>query len=419
MPLGGKRTRYTIIGKPGLQLVVTPSEAEPSRRWHVRYQIGHGRVARMRGNDSIGDIKHWSIGQAWEKACEIVRQAKSGVDPKAERKTSVVAAEQAQRTLKVVYQEWINWPGRARTLRPPSLAAYGWQFRHIEPRLGNLPVSDLNKESIAMALEEIRVATTDPEKGRRGYMATKCLALIRMICRYAVDRDYIDRDPTRGITTPVPKTNPAGRRNRAPTDNELRQLWCAAPSHMSPQHVRLMRLAFLLGKRVSEMCGAAKSEIDLDSERPHWFIPGEREGNKSREAQVVPLPPLAAAILRDQLASAAKSHFAFPARGIADKATLRHAPSQAYSALRDAIGIAKSVRFHDARSLITDQMAKLGVPSEYRSHVLHHTRDMRASLANSVYSTYDFEAEKRRALELWERRLTEIVEGRTASPERW
>ena len=98
---------------------------------------------------------------------------------------------------------------------------------------------------------------------------------------------------------------------------------------------------------------------------------------------------------------------------------MRHAPSGAFAGLRAKLGISGSVRFHDSRGLITDQMAKIGVPSEYTSHVLHHTGDTRASLADSVYSTYDYEPQKRRALELWERRLLEIVEGRPASGEKW
>ena len=219
----------------------------------------------------------------------------------------------AQCTLEAVYLEWLAWPVRERTLRHRSLDAYGWQFKHIQPTLGNLPLGELTREQIEEVLDDVRVTTTGPDSGMRGYMATKCLALIRSICRYAVDRDYINKDPTRGMSPPVPKKNRAGRRHRAPSDLELKQLWVGAPQYMNSQNVRMMKLAFLLGKRVSEMCGALQGEIDLISERPSWLIPGEREGNKSRERQVVPLPPLAVAILREQLSSAAGSRFALPA----------------------------------------------------------------------------------------------------------
>jgi hypothetical protein len=44
---------------------------------------------------------------------------------------------------------------------------------------------------------------------------------------------------------------------------------------------------------------------------------------------------------------------------------------------------------------------------------------MRATLAAKSYSTYDHMVEKRRALEMWERRLLAIVEGQELPSERW
>ena len=64
------------------------------------------------------------------------------------------------------------------------------------------------------------------------------------------------------------------------------------------------------------------------------------------------------------------------------------------------------------------QMAALGVPTELRSRTLHHTGDLQ-QLANTVYSAYDFMAERLRALELWETRLLEIVEDRAPAGQRW
>ena len=53
--------------------------------------------------------------------------------------------------------------------------------------------------------------------------------------------------------------------------------------------------------------------------------------------------------------------------------------------------------------------------------------DVRQCVTNQVsgqgtggrYDQRDYLAEKRRALEMWERRLMEIVEGRPASGDRW
>ena len=417
-PLDGKRTKYSITGHPGLVLDVTPGDPDSSRRWFVRYQVGRG-TGRRQGYNAIGDIKHWSIAQAWEDASRIIREAQGGADPKAERQAVRQAKETEARTVEAVYLDWLDNPGRKRTLRDKSREAYEWQFKHLRPRLGSTPIAILTTAGVRIALEAIRVATTNRGRGQRGYMATKCLKLMRSVCRFAEDTGYVDRDPTRGIDLPVPERNPDGRQHRPPTDIELRQLWDAAPKHISDQHVRAMKLAFLLGKRVSEMCGARKSEVTLDGDKPSWFIPGAREGNKSREDQVVPLPPLAVSILKEQMLAAGETPFVFPARSRPQTPTMRHAPSQAFAGLRSKLGVDDAVRFHDARGLISDQMARLGVPSEYRSHVLHHTGDMRATLANSVYSTYDYEPQKRRALHIWQLRLMEIVRGRKPRGLKW
>ena len=163
---GGQRTRYSVVGKPGLQLVVSPGDLEPTRRWYVRYQVGRGRDERRRGNDAIGDIKHWSIAQAWEKATQIIRQAQSGADPKGERDEAAAKKVIEARTVAVVYREWLDDPRRKRVLRGRTREEYERIFKsHIAPRLGATPISSLNEPTIYEALEEVRAATTDKKKG--------------------------------------------------------------------------------------------------------------------------------------------------------------------------------------------------------------------------------------------------------------
>jgi integrase len=165
------------------------------------------------------------------------------------------------------------------------------------------------------------------------------------------------------------------------------------------------------------MIGARKSEVDLVN--MWWLIPGDREGNKGRNDHLVPLPPLAAQILQDAIKASGKSPFVFPSAPDAETPILRNVPSQGFRKLCDKLGVGATTRFHDARGLINDRMSFLRVPREYRSHVLNHTSDIKATLADATYSTYDFADEKRRALLLWEQRLLEIVEGRPASGLKW
>lgn len=405
----GAPTVYTIDGIRGLHLAV---HGGGRATWRLRYQPAPGQNQRWL---TLGDARTLDLPPVFERAQRMMAELRlDGIDPRAGRKPA-----KATPTVDKLFADWLDHPGRRRALRPRTREYYVALFqRHIAPRIGITAITKLDTGAIESAVEDIRIASTRLDRNHRGTQATKALKLIRSLCEYAVSRGFIERNPTRGIRPPVPVQNPEGRQHRPPTDDELRRLWHAAPQRMSPQAARIVRLAFLLGKRLSEIVDAEQSEVHL-GRNAHWFIPGSRMGNKSREDEIVPLPPLAARILAEAMADSGVGRFVFQARRLTDMPISRHTPSQAFLDLRRQVGITDRVRFHDARGLINDQLAKLRVPREYRSHVLHHTGDMRATLADANYSTYDYLDEKRRALRLWSLRLQEIVRGRRPRGLRW
>jgi integrase len=428
--LNGARTAWTFEGVDRLMLECT---ASGQRLWKVRYQVWMGGRRLERKYDIgrldpearrvLGAVEQDDVlspGQARDKALAILARVNGGEDPWQADRSARLEPQACVRTVTSIYQEWLDDPARKRKLRPRTKEEYERIFRlHLAPHFGRLDIAALDKRKISDALEQVRLSTTDAAKGQRGLQATKALKLLNSVCQYAEDREYILRNPARGVSPPVPDHNPEGRQHRPLRESELRMIWREAPSHMNEQNVRLLRLALLLGKRVSELSGALKSELNLDHVPPRWIIPATREGNKGREDQLVPLPPLAAALLRLAVEARGPSPYVFQARTSSPKPISRHTPSQVFTEFRRAVGILDKVRFHDCRGLIVDQMAQLGVPREFRSQVLHHTGDMRATLADKAYSTYDYESEKRRALTLWQDRLLEIVEGRGASGLRW
>lgn len=414
--LKGERAVYQIAGVPGLHLAVL---GEGRGSWRIRFRPRRGAEKRWH---TIGDAQTIELGDAIKKARDLLAALQlEGLDPRGQADRDAAA----QFTFADVYKEWLNHPGRKRTLRDRTREEYERLFKtHIDPRIGKTKMALLDKATVEAKIEEIRKATTNPRRGHRGLQASKALQIIRSVCRYALGKDYSERDATFGIDRPVPSKNPKGKQNRPPTNDELKQLWHGA-SLMNPKTRRAFELTVLLGKRISELVGARKTEVEF-GDNANLFIPGTREGNKSREDQRVPLPPLAQKIIREAIATSGGSPFLFPgdttknAKARKGETSMsRHTPSHALRELRTQLGIAENVRLHDMRGLIVDQLAAMGVPSEYRSHVLHHTGDMRSTLAAEVYSTYDFLPEKRRALELWEERLLEIIESKKPSGLRW
>jgi integrase len=419
-----QRTEWSFEGVEGLVLDCTIGGA---RIWKVRYRIRRGghrierkiklgmldpEARRRTGNEEA----YLSPGQAKDRADDVLGKVRAGQDPWLEKHEAEFTPKPEAVSFANAYQQWLINPGRKRSLSPRTKEEYERIYRlHIAPHLGNLDIAVLDKRRVVDAVEKIRRATTDPNREQRGLQATKALKLIRSVCGFAVNkRDYISRDPTVGIDLPVPEINPAGKQNRPPTNNELRQLWVEGPAIMTPAETRVLRIALLLGRRISEIAGAQRSDVKLDFGVPHLFIPADRIGNKAKQDDAVPLPPIALGIIKEALAIGRPDDPLF--LGAATRWTTSHALTEVR---RRWMWPGKLVRLHDSRTLVADHMAAMGVPTELRSRTLHHTGDLR-QLVNTTYSgPYDHMDQRLRALELWERRVLEIVEGRMSSGERW
>jgi integrase len=70
---------------------------------------------------------------------------------------------------------------------------------------------------------------------------------------------------------------------------------------------------------------------------------------------------------------------------------------------------------HDLRRTLNTHLARLGISSEIRSHVLNHSSGKRGSVTESVYNVHAYDDEKRRALEIWAAELGRILSGSCGS----
>ncbi len=210
----------------------------------------------------------------------------------------------------------------------------------------------------------------------RGIQATKVLKLLSSICEWSI------RNGSSAIR--VAALNDRCRLRTPMASNlGLRPIpsygsfGTTAPTSCRPLRCGVLRLAILIGRRISEIAGATRDDPKLDGAHPvpvHSGRAGRQQAQTRRRCTVA-------------------------AAGVVDRRR-------------------SACHLHDFRGLIDDQMAALGIPTELRSRTLHHTGDLQ-QLANTVYSAYDFLPERLRALELWEARLIEIVEDRKPARLRW
>jgi integrase len=190
------------------------------------------------------------------------------------------------------------------------------------------------------------------------------------------------------------KRGDAKSRDRVLSDKELAAVWQAAPKiGLLGQAVRLL---ILTGARREEITQLRWSEIHGDK----IHLEGNR--TKNGEAQIIPLTPVARAIL-ESLPRIADSDFVFTNNGM--KPIVAWARPKAD--LDDLSGTA-GWRIHDLRSTLATGMQKLGVGLQVVEAVLGHVSGSRAGIVG-IYQRHDFAVEKREALEAWANHVSGLV----------
>jgi integrase len=320
----GPRGTFTIEGHPGLYL---QARGDGNGSWVIRYRVEGKQKehtlhndARNADFDKIKDAK-----DEWRLAARVQnRDLKAEQIAEAEAKR--LTDEAASRTFGSVFEVWLAHTGkrRKRALSARTEEEYRRIYKlHIHERLGTKPLAKLTKSEIATAVEAVRRATTDPTRGQRGTQVLKALKIIRPVCEFAIDNEWLAHNPCRGIDDPVPRDNPHGKGTRPLTNEELRILWNEMPTAMPAPIVRVLKLTILLGRRISEIAGAERHDLRLDQATPVLIIPASREGNKAKREDAIPLPSLALKLVREALAEGTPEDPLFV--GASDRGTASHA----------------------------------------------------------------------------------------------
>jgi integrase len=267
--------------------------------------------------------------------------------------------------------------------------------RDVLPRWGRRRARDVTARDVRRLLDAI------VDRGAP-IQANRTFALVRRIFSWAAapDRAFVPQshNPCRGLEPPA-RERP---RERVLDVRELRALW-AALEREQPDVSALFRLYLLTAQRDGEVRTMAWTDVDLDA--GWWTIPGDRA--KNARTHRVPLSSSAVAVLR-ALHATRRSSWVFP--------TTRHSASghrervyKAVHRLRRTSGIVDFTP-HDLRRTAASHMTSIGVPRLVVAKLLNHTERG----VTAVYDRYGYDREKREAVEMWARRLGEIVGGARA-----
>jgi integrase len=402
-PAEGKRVRIWDAHTNGLGLRITSTGKKSF--FVVRRRRGEKHAQPI--TVVLGSYPDMSLADARDRADDLLRDLKKGVDPReveAERRKARAEQKKAEEVRKAnvfsaVAETFIKrYVATKRTAVPIAQLVR----REFVGRWGAKPITDIGRADIIGMVEEI--AEDSPSA------AHQAIIYARLLFDWAIERGAygVTSSPCHPIKVSRLITDLPGRRDRVLDDGELRLVWDAAWPVPGAEDVypvgQFIRLLIVLGCRRGELAEMTWSEVDL--EKASWTLKGDR--TKNGDPRLIPLPRLAVEIL------AAMPRFTGP---FVFSTTYGKRPISGFAKIKQALDrrIAKfnggeqiaPWRLHDMRRSMRTQLSAIPsiTPLVAELMIGHRQRGIAA-----VYDLHAYEAEQRSGFEAWCARLTAIVD---------
>ena len=341
-------------------------------------------VAGRRREMGLGSLTDVSLKEARTEAERWRKVAAAGLDPIRERDRLRREAVAERPTLAHVAHECFD--ARKAQLKGDGKAGRWFSplALHVLPKLGRLPIEDLDQNDIRTALA--------PIWHEKGETARKAITRLKVVFKHAV---------AMGLSVDLQATDKAQvlfGKSRSKTEHIAALPWQDVPAFYASLdedsicHLAL-RLLILTAARSGEVRFLRLDEIEGDT----WIIPAERM--KAGVMHRIPLSQEAQAVIA-QASRFRRDGFLFPSvrKGVISDATM--------SRMMERRGMPE--RPHGFRSSFRDWCAEAtGTPREVAEAALAH---IDGSKTERAYRRTDFLDERRRLMERW----ADFVTGRTA-----
>jgi integrase len=340
------------------------------------YRAG-GRLRRY----TLGPYPNLSLADARAKAKASLHAAAQGGDPAADKKTECLAE-----TVSALAGSYIEKYAKARKR--------SWREderlirKELLPVWGTRKAKDIKRRDVIALLDRIAARGAPIQ-------ANRVLALIRKMFNWAISRDLIEVNPCSQVK-PLAKER---QRQRVLDETELRALWQAFDA-LEPPIGNLFKLRLLTAQRGGEIAAMRWQDIDLAS--GWWTIPPEVA--KNGLAHRVSLSAPATAILESLHVRTGGGEWVFPSPKRRNQYLKNTQNAGAW--IRTTTGIDDFVG-HDLRRTAASYMTGMGISRLTVGEILNHVE----SGVTRVYDRHAYDDEKREALDIWSRRLQEIVHG--------
>lgn len=230
------------------------------------YYIGADGKEKSRHKSKAWSRANFTKAEAQTELDRIIREAQAG-GPKADGSMSLSA-----------FWKQIYYPIRSPKWTPNTRSAVDYVWRLIEPALGGRPLQEVNKSAIELFLLKLAKA------GRAENTITAVHTRIHSVMEYALDNDFITKNPARRIQ--LPKCAPPVE-TRSLTETEVRTLF----ERTEGREYLIWRVLLLTGARIGEVVALQRDDMTPDGLRlDQSGTRGVAGPTKNKKTRVAPLP---------------------------------------------------------------------------------------------------------------------------------
>ena len=391
-----------------------------------RYKLG-GKTRQVR----IGSWPKMSLKALRDKRDRLAVEVKSGTDPVQRKATEklklevdqveahnkqldrleVIAEQQARLTVRQLFKLWRDLALKQRG--DGGAEAQRAFERDVFPLVGDLAVADVKKAHVQNIVDTMMARDVVR-------MTKRVLSDLRQMFGFALDRDYVEADPTARIKKA--KIGPDGERDRVLGEAELIDLLMKMPQSglaETSQCALLIQMATIT--RIGETVGARWDHVDF--ERRQWVLPETKNG-KSHQ---VWLSDFALRQFERLHAITGETPWCFPGsrydpaiektnlpldtktvtKQVADRQRKPGGQIAGRTKQIDALKLSGGQwRPHDLRRTGASAMAELGALPDVIEKCLNHTEENKMK---RIYQRATYEGPMRDAWRLWGERLDLLI----------
>jgi len=352
------------------------------KSWVVMY-----RCNAVKGRLTLGRFDLMPLADAREKARIALKKAADGFDPAASKERDREAPTFVQLADRYI-EEYAK--ARKRTWKKDKRLLE----KNLIPALGRRKAQMITRAELRAELNRIKNRPAPIE-------ANRTHEVVRKLYNWAVDEEILTENPAFKLPKPADEVS----RERTLTPDEIQAFWQALET-ARPIVRGVFRMMLLGVQRRNEV--TRMRWPDLDRRENWWNLPAEF--TKTKRPYRVPFTPLMLEIIREIEELKLDPIWVFPRTNGGGPVPETNVTRPFRTLIKNA-GIAHFVP-HDLLHTATSHMTAMGISEFDVGKVRHHTsRDSKTS--TSRYNHYQYDREKRRALDLWNARLLDIVTGKS------